>query len=56
MDRPDITAPVYTRLYGIECEVGTLELPAEGEPTLTLNPELLALACRAAGIETTKGG
>lgn len=56
MDRPDITAPVYTRLNGIECEIGTLELPAKGDPTVILNPELLNLACRAAGIEITKGG
>lgn len=54
---PDITAPLSARFNGIDCRIGTITLPANGEPTVDIQPEALEHARRVfAGIETAEGG
>lgn len=53
----DITAPVFVRFNGMDCRVGIVTLPANGEPTVDIPPEAIEHARRVfAGIETTEGG
>lgn len=42
----DLTVPVYARLGTTECQLGTLTLHTEGEPSVDLQPAALDLASR----------
>lgn len=54
---PSVIASLFARFNGMDCKIGTVTLPADGEPTVDIQAEAAEHARRVfAGIETAEGG